>query len=273
MSRDSVQSLTCLSELQYAAALGKPIIPVRVDSSLDASLVPSPLAQLSWLSYGLGGAEVDAQLVRAIRETRRSTLPDPLPPAPEVPLSFLNDVREVLLSPSLSIDQQSAVLHQLEPGLSQTDTQGGARELLRRLSSRPDVAESIHRRIEDLLGPDESNQADEREPAGSSEAQATVFGLISRHGQIAAPNILDFVRLAAAVQYERRFRLNVSDVSELTRSTSLWTVAHLNHDIARILDTHGLSEAELTRMLSLIGAPDPSPVDDAAVHEELARAL
>jgi hypothetical protein len=110
-------------------------------------------------------------------------------------------------------------------------------------------------------------------PAASSATRTTVFGLIAEHGLVPAPAILDLVRLGAAAQHERHVDKQVSDVGELTRSTALWAVAELDDGIAEALEACGIDRSWLSRILSLKGVPEPAPVDDVEVHDDLAAAL
>jgi hypothetical protein len=109
------------------------------------------------------------------------------------------------------------------------------------------------------------------EPA-TAFGRGTVLGLISTHGHQASPGVADFVRLGAAAQHAR-YDAGAADGDALTRSTALWTAAHLDAGVAGALERHGATKEQLGRVLSLQTPPHPAEVEDVAVHDDLARAL
>ncbi len=90
LSASSAASPLCTSELDYALALGRPLLPVRV-GDVDPSSLPVPLAERQWLDYqGLKdkrAAEAARSQLRDVLEhlPEAPPLPDPLPPAPPPP--------------------------------------------------------------------------------------------------------------------------------------------------------------------------------------------
>lgn len=86
-------------------------------------------------------------------------LPDPLPPAPEVPVSYLVSLTEqVDMTANLSFEQQSALVVDLKKFWRDPATTGDARMLLERLRKRHDLFAAIAEEIDALL---------EKSPKGS----------------------------------------------------------------------------------------------------------
>ena len=76
-------------------------------------------------------------------------LPSPLPDPPPPPLSYVTDLGRELARPSLSPDEQIALVSRLKLGFG-TDPDG-ARELLRRLRDRPDLTWAVAKEIDAVL--------------------------------------------------------------------------------------------------------------------------
>ena len=107
-----------------------------------------------------------------------------------------------------------------------------------------------------------------------ADSSPTLQGLLAEAGVTAGPRVMEFTRLASAVQRFRR-RIPASDSDTITRSTALWTLMELDGDIRQALETNGLDAAAFGAKLSLGGSPLPPPIDvDAAeLHNYLASAL
>lgn len=89
ISRSFLASQACLLERQYAT-LGKHLVPVMV-APVPHHILPSELAPLQIVNYVQAGEAAAYALAKAAATipTARQ-LPHPLPPAPPVPLSYLN---------------------------------------------------------------------------------------------------------------------------------------------------------------------------------------
>ena len=89
LSRASVDSEACRRELDYAYALGKPLIPVRVQDDINPQALSRPLAEIQVIDYLRPAADL-MRVVGAINLTPAgSPLPLSLPEAPELPVSYL----------------------------------------------------------------------------------------------------------------------------------------------------------------------------------------
>ena len=122
ISRDAVNSTACQRELDWAEALGKPLIAVAVERIAFA--LPTGLSRGQVVDYsnpysaqaGLALEEALATLPAAPR--LRSPLPDP----PAVPLAYLSDlIALVTFEQVLDHDQQRHIVRELEFALNSAD--------------------------------------------------------------------------------------------------------------------------------------------------------
>ena len=106
LSPSSASSRACLSELEYAVALNKHVLPVLVRDT-DIELAPDALREHNVLNYRVRNTETSVQLVSAVNRLlgdRRSP-PDPLPPPPSSPVTDVTLVE--------SWDEQIVRAHQV----------------------------------------------------------------------------------------------------------------------------------------------------------------
>jgi hypothetical protein len=145
----SLRSMACKREYEYAAALGKPVLPVLVSDAVSPNLLPPGLAQIQLVDYRSRDRGAVLRLARAIASIPPSgPLPDPLPLPPEVPVSYLSSLAERVRKPVLSYEEQSALLLDLSRGLVDSDAEADARTLLRELRTRRDVYAAIAEEID-----------------------------------------------------------------------------------------------------------------------------
>ena len=154
VSEASAGSLPCARELAYATLLGKPLLPVRVGPTLGPGVLPHELARRQLLDHADDKASA-LRLARALTELpAASPLPDPLPPAPEAPLSYTSELASLVHSPeALAPDAQTSLVRRLAPGLQDRDPDAAAdcRALLVALRERRDVDGAVEREIAALL--------------------------------------------------------------------------------------------------------------------------
>jgi hypothetical protein len=150
VSRASLRSQACIRERQYAASLGKAILPLTIEP-LDLELLPSDLARLQVIDYSRPDEAAAFQLAGAImRLPKPRALPDPLPPPPSAPASALDNVAEQLKAPSLDQDQQLAIIGRLESALAPSADPNDrpiALEMLGQMEKREDLFAAVDRRI------------------------------------------------------------------------------------------------------------------------------
>jgi serine/threonine kinase PknH len=89
LSNNSQRSKPCRAELDYARALGIPVLPVQI-GPLDG-LRSASIADLQIVDYRQRNADAALALIAAVHETklRRGPLPDPLPDQPPIPFEYL----------------------------------------------------------------------------------------------------------------------------------------------------------------------------------------
>jgi len=58
VSDNSLDSVPCTRELEYADALGKRVLPVRVGRGTSPKVAPPVLASEEWVDYVAGGQNV-----------------------------------------------------------------------------------------------------------------------------------------------------------------------------------------------------------------------
>ena len=154
VSKAYLNSPACRSERAYAVDLGKPVLPVIIES-INAAMLPSDLARLQIIDFSRPDEAAAFRLIGAIFALPPSvSLPDPLPGPPSIPTSYLSAVAAQLASTSLSLDDQLAIIGRLEYAVGPTaapDEIQAATEMLRELAGRPDLFASAARRIESLL--------------------------------------------------------------------------------------------------------------------------
>ncbi len=149
----SLDSTACKSEYGYAAALGKPILPILVSEEVSTNLLPPALARIQFVDYRKQDRETALRLARALYTIPPpGPLPDPLPPPPEAPISYLGGLAEQVESKSpLSYEAQSVLVADLRRALRDPGTTHDARRLLVRLRKRRDLFADFAAEVEELL--------------------------------------------------------------------------------------------------------------------------
>ena len=149
LSPSCAASQACMAEAAYAGALRRPILPVVV-GPVDFAALPSSLAALQALSYVNRSPDDALRLAAAVDHFGPApALPSPLPDPPFPPVSYATDLSRELARPSLSPDEQIALVSRLKVGFG-TDPDG-ARELLRRLRDRADLTWAVAKEIDAVL--------------------------------------------------------------------------------------------------------------------------
>ncbi len=153
ISPSFLASQACLLERQYATLLGKHLVPVMV-APVPHHILPSELAPLQIVNYVQAGEAAAYALAKAAATIRTARqLPHPLPPAPPVPLSYLNSLRDRMSRPALTMDEQLEIVEVLSRGTRAEDSEErrAARELLEMFCRRTDLYESASRRAHERL--------------------------------------------------------------------------------------------------------------------------
>lgn len=153
LDRESLSSVACSSEYNYADALGKPILPIRVSPDVSDSSLPAALSVIQYVDYSEQDRSAAFDLSRALGAIKPApTLPDPLPAPPEVPISYLGKLAPLVNSASdLTRAQQADLVFQLKDGLKDPDTAQETYKLLEQLRRRSDLYARVAKDIDDLL--------------------------------------------------------------------------------------------------------------------------
>lgn len=148
-------SEACESELRYAEALSKTLLPVQVSSTITLGLVPRNIQQLQmhrhFVDSPFDGFE---NLIIAIAQLPPSPpLTNPLPiDEPPTPISPLVDIRDMLRINMLSYDQQREIVNQLGDHLdAKLSPSEEIYDLLAQIKQRPDLSRGVEQQIDRLL--------------------------------------------------------------------------------------------------------------------------
>jgi hypothetical protein len=144
LSNDCLQSKPCLAEMDYAKALGLPVLPVII-GDVDSYRI-EPIFGVQSVDFRNPDVASGATLVAAVREraAERKQLPDPLPDPPPIPYEYLqrmgvevllDDPRSVAIdSPEeLSPSEQSTIVAELHQALRQKDDESVPEDVRRLL--------------------------------------------------------------------------------------------------------------------------------------------
>lgn len=174
LSSNWLQSKPSQSELRYAQALNRPILPVRI-GDIDSMRV-NPLAALQIIDYRDPTVDAGIQLVTAVHGMTASPppLPDPLPDEPPVPFGYITRLGNTLAEKELSPQQQLQLLVELRSGLDEDGDDPSARgdiaQLLRMLRLRHDVTYRTRSEIDNVLADVEVK--DGKSPAAAAKTAA-----------------------------------------------------------------------------------------------------
>jgi len=172
-----LESDAAAKERSYARQLGKPLLPVLV-APLFTDLLPSDLASLQLINYTDATQLTAFRLAGALaRLDPPPPLPDPLPPAPVVPVSYLTGVADRARAPVLSLEDQLSLVAVLRTALERPREHDAAVELLRTLHDRRDLYYATWQELENLLRREHERTGEESSARASpQEAPTTPSG-------------------------------------------------------------------------------------------------
>ncbi|MBC7814419.1 MAG: toll/interleukin-1 receptor domain-containing protein [Burkholderiales bacterium] len=153
LTPEALESEACKREYNYAYALGKPILPVLLTDGVSTNLLPPILTRLQYVDYRKQDKQAAFMLMRALSDvTVAPPLPDPLPEPPQVPISYLSNLREQIESLNvLTFQEQSALVLRLKQGLQEGENIDDIRSLLVKLKKRDDLLAKVGDEINSLL--------------------------------------------------------------------------------------------------------------------------
>jgi TIR domain len=154
LSRQSLNSVACSRECNYATAVHRVILPILVCDEVSTNVLPQPLAELQYVDYRQRADRGAVfRLAKAFSQLPPGrALPNPLPPEPAVPVSYLGGIGELIHgAESISYEKQCQLLMDLKGGLRDPQTSRDAQELLGRLRQRRDLFAAIATEIDSSL--------------------------------------------------------------------------------------------------------------------------
>jgi TIR domain len=152
MTPRSLDSQACRNEYTYAGALRKRVLPVLCQDGVKVNLLPAELSVIQFVDYRSQDKQAAFALVKALQDVPRATpLPDPLPPEPPVPVSYLGDLRsQIEVAQNLTLTEQRDILYRIKPRLKDPESSDDAHELLRLLRAREDLLATVAEEIDAL---------------------------------------------------------------------------------------------------------------------------
>ena len=151
-----LESQASALERQYGRQLGKIMLPVCV-RPVRTEFLPPDLAALQFVDYSTPGPDAAFELADALANVPYApALPDPLPEPPPTPLGYFERLADRVHAPTLTLDEQLALVARLRTALDREEHRPAALELLSTLQRRDDLYNVPAREIESLSarGPD-----------------------------------------------------------------------------------------------------------------------
>ncbi len=152
ISDQTLNSVACKRELDWALSLNKPVLPIAVGRRPD--VLPRALSMRQVIDYSPSARETAFALAGALGNLPAAPpMPDPMPEPPPAPLSYLPDlVDQVTQTEPMSHEQQRQLLVQLEPALRSADAEEyrGGRYVLEMLGRRDDLYSDVDHALSQL---------------------------------------------------------------------------------------------------------------------------
>lgn len=153
---ESLRSVACRLELNYALSLRKRILPVVMDKGIDINAVcrdHPALREIQVIDYSRRRLDSYKQLIAALRALPPAQpIPDPLPTRPLTPKSPIDHNRERIQANSqITQGGQNMIVMELRSALNDWETAIKARELLTEMEKRSDSTLTTQRGIAEIL--------------------------------------------------------------------------------------------------------------------------
>ena len=153
LSRESWESEACRGELAYVLQLSKVVLPVLVADGINLNLLPPPINQIQVTDYRQCDKAAAFALVKSIGAAPATPpLPDPLPPPPKVPVSYMSNLKERIDSTEpLSQHDQMALVFEIEAAVRDGRAPAEIQEVLLSFKRRDDLLAKIAARLDEAL--------------------------------------------------------------------------------------------------------------------------
>ena len=161
VSEQTLNSVACKRELEWALALNKPILPLAVQRLPEA--LPRALSMRQIIDYSASAR--DAAIALAVALTNLPAAPpppQPLPTPPAIPLSYISGLVDLVAqSDTLTHDQQREILIDLESALRSTDAEErrAGRYVLEMFNKRSDLYADIDHNLAHMQGSEPGTSA------------------------------------------------------------------------------------------------------------------
>ena len=148
----SLDSKACRSECNYADQLRRRILPVLCADGVKESLLPPELSKIQYVDYRPRDVQVGIALFMALDAVPEGVpLPEPLPPEPEIPISYLGDLRVQIDSiEKLPAAKQFDLLYEVKRRLKDQEARDDAVDLLHKLRDQPGLYAEVRDEIDAL---------------------------------------------------------------------------------------------------------------------------
>lgn len=152
LARESLASNACKLEYTYASDLNKNILPVLIAEGVSYNLLPASLSKVQFIDYRSQDKKAALALLKAVEHLPPAkAAPTILPTAPEVPISYLGDLREQIeTNNNLSFEAQSALLIKLKERLKNPEEAKDVYYLLSSMRNRDDLLARVASEIDEL---------------------------------------------------------------------------------------------------------------------------
>ena len=153
LTTSSLESQACAREWNYAASVRRRILPVLCSPDVKVNLLPPALSELQFVNACAQDKKAALALMKALNHLPDlAPLPEPLPPEPAIPTSYLGGVRVRVDAPeALSDQEQSFVFVEIKRALRDRHSKDDALELLELFRRRKDLLAHIADEIDEVL--------------------------------------------------------------------------------------------------------------------------
>ena len=199
MSNYSLQSKPCRAEINYAKALGLPILPVLI-GEVDSYRI-DPIFTVQSVDYRNPDVTSGATLIAAVRErtAERKELPDPPPEPPPLPYEYLQRLGVAIDSPDeLSPTEQTTILLELRRALRDEDDETVRADITRLLRALRRRSEATHVTVADIDEILSKQPTASGETAYSGQSQREEFRPVAATDSVAPTHAPEAVSAAAS---------------------------------------------------------------------------
>jgi len=157
ITTEALNSTACKREMKYAEALNKHALPVLIEKEVSIAMLPRYLSNIQFVDYTEShNKDSLIALINSLNNLPANPpLPDPLPDPPLIPISYLDQIKEKIESPSLSKDEQLGLVSDLKNRLADQEyKRTDVIDLFHMLRKRDDMLAFIAADIDTIIKAD-----------------------------------------------------------------------------------------------------------------------